>query len=170
MKSKTSDLAPKINYITPRGLKRLEMERKELRFKVRPEVTAQVAWAASNGDRSENGDYIYGKKKLREIDRRLEFLTKRLDAAQVIDPAAVRSEEGKFGATVTLLDEDENQRNYTIVGSDEVDVAAGLISWLSPLGAALLKARAKAGDWVSFNSPKGEQAVQVVKVEYLALE
>jgi len=165
-----SELVQGKNYITPQGFKRLEEEIKRLRFKERPEITAMVAWAASNGDRSENGDYIYGKKRLREIDRRIEYLSKRLDAAEIVDPTGTNANEVRFGATVTLLDEEGGEKVFAIVGSDEVDVSQGKISWLSPLGAALLRAKAKEGDWVTFQSPKGEQAVQVLKIEYKPVE
>lgn len=158
------------NYITPAGLEKLQKELHELKYRTRPEVTKTVAWAASNGDRSENGDYIYGKKRLREIDRRIEFLAKRIDAAEVIDPAGIKSDSVRFGATVTLRDEEDREKTYMIAGVDEADVAQGKISWRSPLGAALLKAKAKAGDYVTFQSPKGEQEVEVLRVVYRALE
>ena len=133
-------------------------------------MTQVVAWAASNGDRSENGDYIYGKKKLREIDSRIRHLSKRIDAAEVIDPENVSAEEVKFGATVTLLDEEGQEKCYAIVGIDEADVSKGRISWISPLAAALLKARAKVGDYIEFRTPKGEQEVEVIKVEYCKID
>ena len=158
------------NYITPAGFERLKKELHELKYRIRPEVTKTVAWAASNGDRSENADYIYGKKRLREIDKRIEFLSKRIDAAEVIDPAVQRGETARFGATVTVRDEDDRERTYSIVGADETDVASGKISWLSPLGSALLKAKAKAGDLITFKSPKGEQEFEVVSVRYQQVE
>jgi transcription elongation factor GreB len=157
------------NYMTPRGLQALQAEMQELRYKIRPEVTAAVALAASNGDRSENADYIYGKRRLREIDSRLEFLNGRIESSEVIDPAAIKSDMIQFGATVTFVDEEDREKTYAIVGIDEADVAKGKISWVSPLGAALLKARARVGDWVSFQSPKGEQSVEVLKIEYKAV-
>jgi transcription elongation factor GreB len=157
------------NYITPAGLARLNQELYTLKHDERPQVTQQVAWAASNGDRSENGDYIYGKKKLREIDKRIEFLSKHIDEAFVIDPLTVTSDYVQFGATVTLCDEDDNKKTYSIVGSDEVDVLNGKISWLSPLGSALINAKAKEGDWVTYNTPKGELGVEVLKVCFKAI-
>ena len=157
------------NYITPAGLARLNQELYQLKHDERPEVTKLVSWAASNGDRSENGDYIYGKKKLREIDRRIQYLSKEIDAAEVVDPAAINSDYVQFGATVTLCDEDDNEKTYAIVGVDEVDVTKGKISWLSPLGNALLKTKAKEGDWVSYQTPKGELNVEVIKIDYKAI-
>ena len=155
------------NFITPSGLERLKQELHILKHQERPEVTKTVAWAASNGDRSENGDYIYGKKRLREIDKRIEFLAKRIDAAEVIDPKIIKASFVSFGATVKLRDEDDREKTYMIVGIDETDVAQGKISYASPLGAALVKAKAKPGDWITFNSPKGEQAVEVIEVKYV---
>ncbi|WKZ57245.1 MAG: transcription elongation factor GreB [Bdellovibrionota bacterium] len=155
------------NYITPGGLEKLQAEFSQLKFRERPEVTKVVQWAAGNGDRSENGDYLYGKKRLREIDKRLRYLAKRIESAEVIDPARVRSEQVMFGATVTIRDEDDREKSYTIVGVDEIDVAHGRISWMSPLACALMKARQ--GDWVTFRSPKGVQQLEVIKIEYVAL-
>jgi transcription elongation factor GreB len=152
------------NYITPSGLKRLQDELKELVFKTRPEVTQIVSWAAGNGDRSENGDYIYGKKRLREIDKRIRFLNKRLESVEVV----VKSDQVLFGATVTILDEDDNEKTYSIVGVDETDPSRGLISWVSPLANALFKARE--GDYVTFKSPKGVQHIEVLRVVYKELE
>jgi transcription elongation factor GreB len=155
------------NYITPAGAERLRAELKKLRYEERPEVTKTVAWAAGNGDRSENGDYLYGKKRLREIDKRMRFLAKRLEAAEVVDPLAINVEYVQFGATVSLRFEDDSEKTYSIVGVDEVDVNRGRISWMSPLARALLKA--KAGDYVTFHSPKGEQEVEVLAVVYKEL-
>ncbi len=155
------------NYITPAGAERLRAELKKLRYEERPEVTKVVSWAAGNGDRSENGDYLYGKKRLREIDKRMRFLAKRLEAAEVVDPLAIQVEYVQFGATVTLRLEDDTEKTYSIVGVDEVDVNKGRISWMSPLARALLKA--KAGDYVTFHSPKGEQEVEVLAVVYREL-
>jgi transcription elongation factor GreB len=155
------------NYITPAGAERLRAELKKLRYEERPEVTKVVSWAAGNGDRSENGDYLYGKKRLREIDKRMRFLAKRLEAAEVVDPLAIQVEYVQFGATVTLRFEDDTEKTYSIVGVDEVDVNQGRISWMSPLARALLKA--KAGDYVTFHSPKGEQEVEVLAVVYREL-
>ena len=155
------------NYITPAGAERLRAELKKLRYEERPEVTKVVSWAAGNGDRSENGDYLYGKKRLREIDKRMRFLAKRLEAAEVVDPLAIQVEYVQFGATVSLRFEDDSEKTYSIVGVDEVDVNQGRISWMSPLARALLKA--KAGDDVTFYSPKGEQEVVVLAVVYCEL-
>lgn len=155
------------NYITPAGAERLRAELKKLRYEERPEVTKVVSWAAGNGDRSENGDYLYGKKRLREIDKRMRFLAKRLEAAEVVDPLAITVPYVQFGATVTLRFEDDTEKTYSIVGVDEVEVNRGRISWMSPLAKALLKA--KAGDYVTFHSPKGEQEVEVLSVVYKEL-
>jgi transcription elongation factor GreB len=155
------------NYITPAGAERLRAELRKLRYEERPEVTKTVAWAAGNGDRSENGDYLYGKKRLREIDKRMRFLAKRLEAAEVVDPLAINAEYVQFGATVKIRFEDDSERTYSIVGVDEVDVAKGRISWMSPLAKALLKA--KEGDFVTFNSPKGQQDIEVLSVVYKEL-
>ena len=156
------------NYITPVGLARLQGELKRLKYQERPEVTAMVAWAASNGDRSENGDYIYGKKRLSEIDSRIRFLSKQIDAAVVIDPAAVTAERIQFGATVTFRDEAEQLRTYTIVGVDESYAAQGRISWCSPLAQALMNK--KSGEWVTFRAPGGEQELEIVELCYRRVE
>jgi transcription elongation factor GreB len=156
------------NYITPAGAERLRAELKKLRYEERPEVTRTVAWAAGNGDRSENGDYLYGKKRLREIDRRMRFLAKRLESAEIIDPLVVKVEHVQFGATVTVRYEDDTEKTFAIVGVDEVDVERGRISWMSPLARALMKAQE--GDIVTFNSPKGQQDIEVVGVSYRALD
>lgn len=155
------------NYITPQGFKRLQDELNDLLHRQRPEMTDVVAWAASNGDRSENADYQYGKRKLREIDRRIRFLSKRLDAAEVVDPTKNRSDQVFFGATVTIRDEDDSEKTYSIVGVDEIDVERGRISWVSPIASALLKARV--GDWVTFRTPKGVREVEVIDVKYVEL-
>jgi transcription elongation factor GreB len=128
-----------------------------------------VQWAASNGDRSENGDYLYGKKRLREIDRRIRFLTRRLDLAEVVDPARqVNADQVFFGATVTIADEQGNEQTYQIVGVDETDFSRNRISWISPLARALLKARE--GDLVRFQSPAGWREVEVLSIEYKAID
>jgi len=155
------------NYITPEGLKRLVNELKQLKSKERPKLTEVIAWAAGNGDRSENGDYIYGKKRLREIDKRIRFLSKRIENAEAIDPASCQAEDIRFGATVTIVDQNDKQRIYSIVGADEMDISKGYISWLSPLATALLRKRA--GDIVTFKSPRGEQEIEILKVEYKPL-
>jgi transcription elongation factor GreB len=156
------------NYMTPGCADRLKVELKKLLYTDRPEMVRTVAWAASNGDRSENGDYIYGKKRLREIDRRIRFLTKRLDNAEIIDPTTQVSEEIRFGATVHILDEDGTKRSYSIVGLDESEPARGKVSWVSPLAKALLGA--KVGDAVSLRTPKGEKELEVIKIEYVAID
>ena len=158
-----------INYITPVGHGRLKDELEELVKRERPKVVEVVAWAASNGDRSENGDYIYGKRRLREIDRRIRFLTKRLDIAQVVDPAArQKTDQVFFGATVTVCDDQGEESTYAIVGVDETDVARGRISWISPLARALTKARE--GDRVRFQSPSGWREIDIVEVRYLRID
>jgi len=153
------------NYITPRGHARLKDEALHLLDNERPALVKVIAWAASNGDRSENADYIYGKRRLREIDRRIRFLTKRLEIAEVIDPVAREpTDQIFFGATVTLAGEAGSENVYAIVGIDEADVSCGHISWISPLARALLKRRE--GDEVVFNAPGGVQRLDIVKVEY----
>lgn len=156
------------NYITPHGHARLKAELEHLVKRERPSVVEVVAWAASNGDRSENGDYIYGKRRLREIDRRIRFLTKRLDFAEVVDPLRQGdNDQVFFGATVTLSDENGNENTYSIVGVDEADAARGRISWVSPLARALIKARE--GDTVRFQSPVGLRELDILEVRYLTL-
>lgn len=157
------------NYITPAGHARLKEELEDLVKRERPHVVEVVAWAASNGDRSENGDYIYGKKRLREIDRRIRFLTKRLDIATVVDPLQQPNlDQVFFGATVTVCDTDGAENTYAIVGVDETDVARGRISWISPLARAILKARE--GDSVRFQSPLGWREIDIVAVQYTTLD
>jgi transcription elongation factor GreB len=160
------------NYMTPGGFARLSGELERLVQKERPELVATVAWAASNGDRSENGDYIYGKKRLREIDRRIRFLIKRLDAAEVVDPAAPRDDElGDqvfFGATVAVRNSRGEERTLSIVGVDEIDTSRGYISWVSPMARALLKARE--GDTVTLRTPVGAEDIEIVEVRYEPLE
>lgn len=155
------------NYMTRRGFHELKAELDRLLKTDRPELVQIVSWAASNGDRSENGDYIYGKKKLREIDRRIRFLIKRLESATVVDPAAQENPELVFfGATVTVADvaSGEEQR-FQIVGVDEADAAHGRVSWIAPIARALLKARE--GDEVRFMSPVGWRTVEIVEILYL---
>ncbi|MCC2633127.1 MAG: transcription elongation factor GreB [Ramlibacter sp.] len=156
------------NYITPAGYARLRGELLQLIDEERPKVVEVVHWAASNGDRSENGDYIYGKKRLREIDRRIRFLTKRLEIAEVTDPALHHGHDQVFfGATVTYAEEDTGvERTVTIMGIDEADSAQGQVSWISPVARALLKARE--GDVVKLVTPAGAKDVEVLKVEYPA--
>ena len=153
------------NYITPLGYQRLKDELDQLWKEERPALVKTITWAASNGDRSENGDYIYGKKRLREIDRRIRFLSKRLDNAEVIDPTQrVNCDQVFFGATVVVCGEDGSERKYSIVGVDEADPACGLISWVSPLARALLKARAD--DVVMLRVPGGVEELVVAEVVY----
>jgi len=155
------------NYVTPGGYARLRAELMDLLDVERPKVVEVVSWAAKNGDRSENGDYIYGKKRLREIDRRIRFLTRRLDIAEVVDPSAHHGgEQVFFGATVTYANEDGEERTITIKGIDEADSAAAEVSWISPIARALLKA--KVGDEVSLVTPLGTERIEVVVVDYPA--
>jgi transcription elongation factor GreB len=157
------------NYMTPACHARLTAELEHLVRRERPEVVSVVSWAAGNGDRSENGDYIYGKKRLREIDRRIRFLTRRLAYSQIIDPAAQEdTERVYFGATVTVLDEDGEEAAYSIVGMDEADPSRGRISWIAPLARALLKGRE--GDTVRFQSPGGLRVLEIVGIHYRALD
>jgi transcription elongation factor GreB len=159
------------NYMTPGGFARMKDELDRLVQKDRPELVATVSWAAGNGDRSENGDYIYGKKRLREIDRRIRFLIRRLDRAEVVDPAAPREEDSVdrvfFGATVTVADRRGDERTVSIVGIDEIDTPRGYISWISPMARALLKARE--GDTVVVRTPAGPEELEIVAVRYLPL-
>jgi transcription elongation factor GreB len=154
------------NYITPQGYARLRGELLQLIDDERPKVVEVVHWAASNGDRSENGDYLYGKKRLREIDRRIRFLTKRLEIAEVTDPSLHHGHDQVFfGATVRYAEEDSGQeRTITILGIDEADSAQNQVSWISPIARALLKARE--GDVVKLVTPAGIKEVEVLKVEY----
>ncbi len=151
------------NYITPAGYARLEAELRLLVEAERPEVVKTVAWAASLGDRSENADYIYGKRRLREIDRRVRFLIKRLESAQIVHSAGRDTDRVFFGATVTIRTAAET-KEITIVGVDEADPARGQVSWISPMAKALLKARA--GDIVTLRSPAGEQQLEIMEVSY----
>lgn len=152
------------NYITPKGAERLKEELRKLLHVERPALVQTVAWAASNGDRSENGDYIYGKRRLREIDRRIRFLTKRLEKAVIVDPASQRSEQVLFGATVAVGDEEGRKRVYRIVGIDEAEVSKGHVSWISPIAKALFHGRV--GDLILFRSPKGEEELEILEVRY----
>ncbi len=150
------------NYITPAGHTRLKSELKALVEVERPEVVRTVSWAASNGDRSENGDYIYGKRRLREIDRRIRFLMKRLDIAEVVDPC--ERDRVFFGATVTYRDGSGTEHIVSIVGTDEVDPSRGRISWVSPVARALLRARE--GDVVTLEKPVGTEELEVMEIRY----
>ena len=155
------------NYITPQGYERLRSELLDLIDNERPKVVDIVHWAASNGDRSENGDYLYGKKRLREIDRRIRFLTHRLEMAEIVNPSIHHgSEQVFFGATVTYADQQATERTVTILGIDEADSASAQISWISPVARALLKSRV--GEQVNLVTPQGIQVLDVLKVQYLA--
>lgn len=153
------------NYMTPEGHRALVDELAHLRRVERPKVVEVVSWAAGNGDRSENGDYIYGKKRLREIDRRIRFLTKRLDNAEIVHPSARRNRDQVFfGATVTYARMDDSEVTVRIVGIDEADLAKGLISWISPIARALIKTRV--GDAVDVRTPAGIETIEVVAIRY----
>lgn len=160
-------MADKPNYITPAGYTRLREEYENLFGIERPKIVETISWAAGNGDRSENGDYIYGRKRLREIDRRLGWLSKRMKAASVLDPA--RQEDKSrvfFGATVTIADEDDNRRTVTLVGEDEAEAGAGRISWNSPIARALRGA--SAGDLRRVTLPSGEREFEILEISYPA--
>ncbi|HEY7808784.1 MAG TPA: transcription elongation factor GreB [Allosphingosinicella sp.] len=153
------------NHITPAGYRALREEYEALYGVERPQVVETISWAAGNGDRSENGDYIYGRKRLREIDRRIGWLSKRMKNAVVVD-ASKQPERGKvfFGATVTLADEEDNERVVTLVGEDETDAAAGRIAWTSPIGRAIRGA--SVGDVRRVTLPAGERELEIVRIEY----
>ena len=153
------------NYVTPEGHRRMREELRRLLREERPKVVEVVSWAAGNGDRSENGDYIYGKKRLREIDRRIRFLTKRLEESQVVDPAKqVNRDQVFFGATVTYADGGGEERTVTIVGVDEADLERGQVSWVSPIARALR--RASEGDVVELRTPAGVEQIEVMEISY----
>jgi transcription elongation factor GreB len=153
------------NYMTPGGYRRLRTELSHLVTTERPEVVRTVSWAASNGDRSENGDYIYGKKRLREIDRRIRFLTKRLELAEVVDPSRRgATDQVFFGATVAYAGADGVSHEVTIVGVDEVDPKRRRVSWISPIARAVLKARE--GDSIEFRTPSGPETIEILSVRY----
>lgn len=157
------------NYMTPYGYVRLTAELDELWKVERPKLVETIFWAASNGDRSENGDYIYGKKRLREIDRRLRFLTRRVENAEVIDPATREdTEQIFFGATVTVADQEGAEATYAIVGIDEADAGRGYLAWTSPMAHALLRARV--GDTVSVQTPGGRRQVDIIDVRYQKID
>jgi transcription elongation factor GreB len=153
------------NYITPAGYARLQAELKLLLDVERPQTVGIVQWAASNGDRSENGDYIYGKKRLREIDRRIRFLSKRLESAEIVDPAQQKNRDRVFfGATVTYASARGGEKTVTIVGIDEADLARGQVSWISPIARALLKA--EEGDVVELHTPAGIEEIEILGIRY----
>ena len=155
------------NYMTPQGYATLRAELFSLLDEERPKIVEIVHWAASNGDRSENGDYIYGKKRLREIDRRIRFLTQRLEIAEVVDPAVHHgSEQVFFGATVVYEEGDATQRRVTILGIDEADSLQGQVSWISPIARTLLKSRT--GDELKLPTPQGVLNIEVLQVTYPA--
>ena len=157
------------NYMTPAGYAQLDAEFNQLWKNERPKLVETISWAASNGDRSENGDYIYGKKRLREVDRRIRFLSKRLEHSVVVDPATRdATDQVFFGATVTVADLDGKEATYTIVGLDEADAGRGRIAWISPMARALLKARE--GDTVTVHTPDGRRELKIVEVRYQAID
>src|SRR5258706_9111974 len=153
------------NYVTPAGLTALQEEFRKLLYEERPKVVEIVSWAAGNGDRSENGDYIYGKRRLREIDWRVRYLAKRIESAEVVDPEQQKNQDQVFfGATVAYARKDNTQHKVTIVGIDEAEFANGKISWLSPVARALMKAHV--GDVIEFRTPSGPESVEVLSIEY----
>src|SRR5262245_3615483 len=159
------------NYMTPGGFAKLKGELDHLVGTERPDLVTTISWAAGNGDRSENGDYIYGKKRLREVDRRIRFLVKRLDRAEVVDPAARAGSDDEdriyFGATVQVVNARGEPRTVSIVGVDEIDTARGYISWVSPMARALIKARE--GDTVTLHTPAGVEELEIASVRYVPL-
>jgi transcription elongation factor GreB len=158
----------KNNYMTPAGHKNLVDELEQLIKNERPEVTKLIQWAASNGDRSENADYLYGKRRLREIDRRIRFLSQRLDSAVIVDPAKIKSDKIQFGARVEVMDEEGNKKSFTIVGVDEVDTARQRISWQSPIGKNLIGK--SVGDEVLVKVPAGDLIFEVISINYNSIE
>lgn len=158
-------MSDKPNYITPAGYRRLREEYEALFSGERPKLVETISWAAGNGDRSENGDYIYGRKRLREVDRRINWLSKRLSAATVLDPARQPDQSRVFfGAIVTLVDEDDQERIVTLVGEDEADAGAGRISWNSPIGRAIRGAAI--GDVRRVSLPSGERELEIAAIDY----
>jgi transcription elongation factor GreB len=152
------------NYITPTGFKKLKDELEQLLLNERPELTKTIAWAASNGDRSENADYIYGKRRLREIDKRVRFLTQRIDAAILVNPQEIKSSKVQFGATVELTDENGISKTISIVGVDEIDTDKGHLSWKSPLGSSLIGK--EEGDVVVVRTPKANIEYEILTINY----
>jgi len=164
----TSGPPPGRNYITPSGFARMKAELRQLVEFERPELVRTVSWAAANGDRSENGDYLYGKKRLREIDRRVRLLIKRLENAEVVHSAGRDSDQVFFGATVALRSAAHGERTVTIVGADEAEPSRGRVSWHSPMARALLKARG--GERVLLRSPAGDEELEILQVRYDPVE
>lgn len=162
--NKLTDKLKEKNYITPAGLAKLQAELHQLVRIERPEVTKTVAWAAGNGDRSENADYIYGKKRLREIDRRVRFLTHRIDLVVIVDPGTITSDKVQFGATVTIIDEEGISKSISIVGVDEIDTKKGFISWRSPIGSSLIGK--EVGDTIEVRTPKGIITFEIQEISY----
>ena len=157
------------NYMTPGGAAALQAELRQLLYTERPKIVEIVSWAAGNGDRSENGDYIYGKRRLREIDRRVRYLSKRLESAEVVDPKQQQQlKQVFFGATVTYARADDSEHTVQLVGIDEADAEHGKVSWLSPIAQALMKA--KVGDTVQLRTPSGKEPIEVVAIHYLTQE
>lgn len=157
------------NYITPAGFRRLQDELDHLWKTERPALVQTITWAAGNGDRSENGDYIYGKKRLREIDKRIRFLAKRLEKAEVVDPAKRQEcEQIFFGATVTVCNDNGEERTFSIVGVDEAEPARGLISWVSPLARAVIKSRVE--DIITLRLPGGIEELEIIEITYRTIE
>jgi transcription elongation factor GreB len=153
------------NYVTPHGFEMLRDELNNLARVERPKVVEVVSWAAGNGDRSENGDYIYGKKRLREIDRRMRYLTKRIESAVVVDPKQQKNREQVFfGAIVTYADQKDEERTVKIVGVDEANLDEGKVSWISPIAKALMKAGE--GDTVTLRTPGGDESIEIVEIKY----
>lgn len=153
------------NYMTPEGHRRMQEELRQLTREERPKVVEVVSWAAGNGDRSENGDYIYGKKRLREIDSRIRFLSKRLETAEIVDPKKqTNRDQVFFGATVTYADRRRSEKTVTIVGIDEADVDRAQVSWISPIARALMKAQE--GEVVELRTPSGSEPIEIVEIRY----
>ena len=153
------------NYVTPFGLAALQEEHRKLLYEERPKIVEIVSWAAGNGDRSENGDYIYGKRRLREIDYRVRYLTKRIESAELVDPERQKNQDQVFfGATVEYARKDNTEHKVTIVGIDEADHASGKISWLSPVARALMRTRV--GDVIEFRTPSGLETLEVLSIRY----
>src|SRR5205085_10866071 len=151
--------------MTPQGHRRMQEELRRLMREERPKVVEVVAWAAGNGDRSENGDYIYGKKRLRELDSRIRFLSKRLESGQTVDPGQQKNrDQVVFGATVTYADRDGTEKTITIVGIDEADLDQGQVSWVSPIARALMKAHE--GDVVELHTPSGIEPIEIIEIRY----